>query len=69
MTAEEFAEKFPKPWHFVTGQASFSLKAANGSKVANLQLSNRHKGIPQAEWNRHVAAALKTPEIPVIPEI
>lgn len=68
MTAAEFAQKFPKPWHFVAGKSGFSLKALNGATIAQLQLSNSHQGIPQAEWNRHVAAALKT-EIPVIPEL
>lgn len=66
MTSAEFALRHPKPWHYVVNQTSFSLRSANGEIIGNLQLLNRHPGIAQAEWNRHVAAALKTPEIDVI---
>jgi hypothetical protein len=67
MTAAEFAERHPKPWYYVVNQTSFSLRSSNGAIIANLQLLSRHPGIPQAEWNRHVAAALETQEVPVIP--
>jgi hypothetical protein len=67
MTAEEFALRHPKPWHYVINETSFSLRSANGAILANLQLLNRHSGIPQVEWNRHVAPGLATPEIVVMP--
>jgi hypothetical protein len=65
MTAEEFALRHPKPWHYEMHKMTFTLKAANGSIVGQLVLANFHVGIPQVEWNRHVAAALKTADIPV----
>jgi hypothetical protein len=69
MTSAEFAEKFPKPWHFVQNKCTFTLTAANGAPIAQLGLYNFHVGIPQQEWNRHVAAGLNTGEsIPVLPK-
>lgn len=67
MTTEAFTAKFPKPWKYVQNKCTFTLSAANGAIVAQLGLYNFHVGIPQIEWNRHVAAALSTPEIPVMP--
>lgn len=59
MTTTEFQSRFPKPWHFVMNEVTFSLIAANGAKVALLTLTSGHYGIPQREWNRHIAAALR----------
>lgn len=59
MTTTDFNSRFPKPWRFVMNEQTFSLRAANGQNVALLSLSNNHKGIPQKEWNRQVAAALR----------
>jgi len=67
MTAAEFATKFPKPWRYVVNETTFSLRAANGARIGHLQLPVNHPGVAQVEWNRHVAAGLDTPEIPVIP--
>lgn len=58
MTSAYFNTNFPKPWRFVVNQTSFSLRAANGRVIGQLQLQSNHAGIPQREWNRHVAAAL-----------
>lgn len=58
MTTAEFQSRFPKPWRFVRQSTSFTLRAANNAVVASLGLSHSHSGIPQAEWNRHMAAAL-----------
>jgi hypothetical protein len=66
MTTPEFTAKFPKPWRFVAHKTTFTLSAANGAIIGQLVLANFHVGIPQAEWNRHVALGLDTPEIPVI---
>lgn len=59
MTTADFQKQFPKPWHFVMNEVTFSLIAANGAKVALLTLTSGHYGIPQREWNRHIAAALR----------
>jgi hypothetical protein len=67
MTTPEFTEKFPKPWRYVQNKTSFTLTAANGAIVGQLVLANFHVGIPQVEWNRHVAAGLSNPEIVVMP--
>lgn len=67
MTSAEFTTKFPKPWRYVANKCTFTLKAANGAIVGQLHLYSFHSGIPQMEWNRHVAAGLTTTEIPVVP--
>lgn len=67
MTAEQFAAKYPKPWRYVQHKSNFTLTAANGAIVAQLALYSFHVGIPQAEWNRHVAAVINNQEIPVLP--
>lgn len=58
MTSTKFQQRFPKPWRVVTYGVTFSLRAANGAVVASIQLSANHSGIPQAEWNRHIADAM-----------
>lgn len=58
MTTAEFQSRFPKPWRFVRQSQTFTLRAANGAMVGSLQLGSHHSGIPQQEWNRHVAAVL-----------
>lgn len=59
MTTPEFQQDFPKPWCIKVHGVSFSLCAANGNVVGYFMLQNRHSGVPQKEWNRHVAAALR----------
>lgn len=59
MTTTDFQQRHPKPWRLVTCQTSLSLRDANGLILGRLDLNCRHVGIPQKEWNRHVAAALR----------
>ena len=58
MPTTDFQQRHPQPWHFQECEATFSLRDANNKVIGHLQLSNHHSGIPQNEWNRHVAAAL-----------
>lgn len=60
MTTPEFQARYPKPWRFVKYSQTFSLRAANGALIGSLQLGTAqgHAGVPQKEWNRHVAAGL-----------
>lgn len=58
MTTTEFQQQFPKPWRLVRANTCFSIKASNGQIVGYIMLQNRHSGIPQKEWNRHVGAAM-----------
>lgn len=64
MTTTDFQQRFPKPWRFEIAQVGFSLKAANGTTIAYLNLSCSHPGIPQNEWHRHMAAGMSE-HIPV----
>lgn len=59
MTTPNFQKQFPKPWRWVRHSQTFTLHAANDVIIGSLQLGSRHAGIPQAEWNRHVTAALQ----------
>lgn len=59
MKSSDFQKRHPKPWRFVMFGISCSLKDANGKTVGSLCLSANHQGIPQQEWNRHVAEALR----------
>jgi hypothetical protein len=59
MTTPDFQKKYPKPWRLVMFKSNFSLRAANNEIVATLGVSSFHTGIPQIEWNRHVAAGLR----------
>lgn len=58
MTSTDFQSRFPKPWSFVITKVGFSLRAANGAAIGYLNLHAYHAGIPQKEWNRHVAAGV-----------
>ena len=58
MTTTDFQQRHPQPWHFIVCETSFSLRDANGKVIGKLALTSGHSGIPQNEWNRHVAAAL-----------
>lgn len=59
MTAAEFQQRHPKPWRFLMFSTTFSLRDANGGVIAKLQLGERHAGIPQLEWNRHIEMGLR----------
>lgn len=59
MTTTDFQNRHPQPWHFQMCETTASLRDANGKVIGHLTLSSGHSGIPQNEWNRHVAAALE----------
>lgn len=64
MTSAEFQSRYPKPWRFVMFGTSFSLRAANDEVLASMHTGSSHAGIPQLEWNRHIAAGLReSPEV------
>lgn len=58
MTAADFAARHPKPWRWVINVTTMALKDACGKTIGTLALGNHRAGMPQKEWNRHIANVL-----------